>query len=237
MHLGLRIPILRGDLPRWGGNSPPTSSYGAGDGRNFIFTIGGERQGRAVLSLPTMGILLMDPEYFINPGRVATTHDNLDNLIGGDLGMAETGFLQQMENNRGRLIRIWKVTPNGWQSILVPEDRKGVGWRCFQEALEGRETQGKEHSTEEPRRGNMERTRPLAIPKHQGGGTENAQTPTVKVWGLALVIFRASTATDWAMIEQAISTAAGIWMRACPIGDDRAIFQCNDAEEMRRIMT
>ncbi|KAK9150400.1 hypothetical protein Syun_008709 [Stephania yunnanensis] len=66
--------------------------------------------------------------------------DRLRNYEWHRLWIKRKVFVQSLENDRSRVIKIWKVTTNVWQSILVPEDRKGTGLNAFSKALEGRES-------------------------------------------------------------------------------------------------
>ncbi|KAK9118062.1 hypothetical protein Scep_016155 [Stephania cephalantha] len=125
-----------------------------------------------------------------------------------------TLFIQQFVNARGICIRLWKVTPHGGNFILIPEGWKGKGWISFEEALCGRTIQMDDYQQRKTQV-DIQRGEP-----YFGNNSFQEGNMPLRFFDLAVVVFRATTTTDWALIEQALSIITGHWIEAIPIVGD-----------------
>lgn len=129
-------------------------------------------------------------------------------------GNLVTLIIQKCQNQRGKVLKVWKVNRHGWQMVLVPEDIGGTGWNKLYGALQLT-------------------TNKAPPPNRQ---ITMAQNLLPKEWDMAVVIFRASAKYQWELVEQAVAVVLNKNISLSLIGDDRAILICNSMVERDSIL-
>lgn len=165
-----------------------------------------------------------------------------------------TVMIQCLENERGRALKICKIYRNGWQMVLIPNDKVNLKgndrpWHKLWEVMveiASRNSQSVNHRSN-PRNerqaalsGNVtqELTQPInPVPLAQRViANPNLQPIGTSTWSLAVFVFRTSWIYAWSEINDYLSQAILKPIEVKPVGQDRAVILCQNMEDKQQLL-